>query len=104
MEETGTLILSISFIIIVVVLVIVAIFSTRCPKCKKFFAMKEIERNLISEEKISKMENHKTYNKKGEVTGSHDVRVYGTRKTYDVKYVCKKCGDTKIERKTRDDY
>ncbi|MBR5438947.1 MAG: hypothetical protein IKV61_01880 [Clostridia bacterium] len=65
--------------------------ETRCPHCKKKFALKEIDRKLIDKKRISKMERHNIYNKKGKVTGSRDVRVYGTRLTYELECVCKYC-------------
>ena len=63
------------------------------------FVLKKINSTLIKKEQVSKLERHYSYNKKGERTGSRDVRVYGTCKTYEVEYLCKNCGKTttKIE-------
>lgn len=102
-EITG-LIWLIFGVFIIIMIIFAVIFNSRCPKCKKNRAMKEMERNIIREGKISKLEEHKTYNKKGEVTGSREERVYGTRIWYSVKYQCKYCGYTKIEEKHEDNY
>ena len=106
MENKGILILIfyimllfvLILVIVGVILVIVGAFK-RCPHCRKAFALKEFDSTLINKGKTSKLERHYSYNKKGERTGSREVRVYGTRKTYEVNYMCKYCGKTttKIE-------
>ena len=97
-----------TFFLIIIVLAIIAIllssiFSSKCPNCKKFFVLKESERSIIKEERISKLEEHKTYNKKGEISGRREVRVYGTKTTYSVTYKCTNCNHTltKVEIKEK---
>ena len=86
------------FIILVVVALVVllgawlASMEYCCESCKKNGALVEQNRVEIRREKCSKMEEHKTRNAKGEITGSREVRVYGTKITYSVTYRCKYCG------------
>ena len=86
-------------VIIVIVIVLGVLLSalamyaeTKCDACKKNGALVEQNRVEIRREKCSKMEEHRTRNAKGEVTGSREVRVYGTKITYSVTYRCKYCG------------
>lgn len=100
-------------ILVVIIVVIVAIFfmskkfqaiARRCPRCYKESALIEKNRTLINKERVSKMERHYNYNKKGERTSSRDVRVYGTRFYYQVEYVCKFCGYTTTKAVYQDKY
>lgn len=94
--------------IVIIVVIGIAIFILpvllllrywRCPHCHKKFALKKIDSTLINKERVSKLETHYNYNKKGQKTSSRKVRVYGTCKTYEITYLCKYCGKetTKIE-------
>ena len=85
------LFLGVPFLIWLFVVIIAAIINSTCPHCKRIFALWEITRDILKKEKISKLENHKRYDKNGRVTGSRDVRIYGTKITYNVLYLCKKC-------------
>ncbi len=111
-EDNCDLLMAATFIIYIVAIVAIVIFiiwlwigiETRCPHCKKKFALKEIDRKLTDKRKISKMERHYRYNKKGKVSGSRDVRVYGTRLTYELKCVCKYCCEKTFKMQDVDKY
>ena len=93
------------FVIVGIIILIVCSFNqVRCPNCKKNLALKEINRTLLQKEKTSKLERHYNYNKKGQRTSRRDVRVYGTRYTYNVMYRCKNCGHTTTKIEYRDKY
>ena len=89
---------------IVIPLIIWRANVSRCPHCRKAFALKEFRRTLVKKERVSKLETHNNYDKKGAVTSSRQVRVYGTRYTYSVEYYCKHCGQKTIKIKNEDNY
>ena len=64
----------------------------RCSTCKKWFALRWDRNELIKSEDISILAELKTKNKMGEVIGTQEQYVPGTRKTYNKIYRCRKCG------------
>lgn len=96
--------IGIIFIVIIVLSIIAKILSFRCTECKKFFAKVLIEKKEVKSERISKMENHYSYDKHGKRTGYREVRVYGKRKTYSYTYRCQYCGAITVELKHEDKY
>lgn len=73
--------------------------QSQCMNCNKKFALEELEKTELSREKCSKIEELKTRNKNGDVTGTRQVRRYGEKIKYQVTYKCKYCNHktTKIE-------
>ena len=67
-------------------------WDTKCSNCKKLYAMIEEKSTLVNSEQISikvELKNKDTY---GEVTGTREQYIPGTRKHYDCIYKCKFCG------------
>lgn len=65
----------------------------KCPTCKKRFVLKRIEENLVSSERISILQEVKTRNRNGNVVGTQEQYIPGTRRIYEIHYVCKNCGE-----------
>ena len=65
----------------------------KCPTCKKRFVLKRIEENLVSSERISILQEVKTRNRNGNVVGTQEQYIPGTRRIYAIHYVCKNCGE-----------
>lgn len=63
----------------------------RCISCKKLFAMRKIETNLIEVADISIKKELKQRNLSGEVMGTSEQYIPGTRKTYETIHECKYC-------------
>ena len=75
-----------------------------CPKCQKPFSFTEIGRKVIQEEKISKMEDLPIKDKKHNIIGYQQTRIYGAQKTYKITYQCKECNYVFTNTKTEDVY
>lgn len=86
------LIIIATIVVIILIIKFSSAVASRCPRCSKKSALVEINRTLLKKDKVSKIERHYSYNKKGERIGGRDVRVYGTRYVYEVKYACRHCG------------
>jgi len=65
----------------------------KCPSCGKRFCLKKEGKEVVGRENVSVLMEVKTRNSAGEVTGSQEQYVPGERTTYQVNYVCKKCGE-----------
>ena len=65
----------------------------KCPTCKKRFALKRIGKELASSERISILQEVKTRNRNGNVVGTQEQYIPGTRRIYEIHYVCKNCGE-----------
>lgn len=76
-------------------------FLGRCAECGKLFVMKKIDENS-SQKDISYRATLYDYNSKGEVSGSHEQYIPGTRTTTCSTYKCKKCGYREKRYKSRD--
>ena len=68
------------------------IWPTRCKSCKKFFAITKNGVEFLGSEEVSVKVQHEVKNLHGDVTGTVDQYVPGTRSHYRQNYVCKYCG------------
>ena len=75
-----------------IILLLVKGFKTRCPSCKKLFAMKENGTELLYRKpKYVKVINN-TYSKySGKVAYESEQLILGTEKTLRTQYICKYC-------------
>lgn len=64
----------------------------KCPYCKKRFTLKRLEKNLVSSERISILQEVKTRNRNGDIVGTQEQYIPGRRRVYEIHYVCKNCG------------
>ena len=94
---------AITLIVLAVVIYIVLVGTAhKCPKCGKWFALKETAQEAVNEENVSvKVETNRKDND-GNVVGTQEQYVPGKRITYQVHYVCKKCGESFSTTKTKD--
>lgn len=67
--------------------------KSKCPHCKKPFALKQTGREIVSKEKVSVLVENKTRNTNGDVTGTTEQYVPGIRTNYKIYYTCKYCGE-----------
>ncbi len=65
----------------------------KCPSCNKRFCLKKEGKEIIGRESVSVLVETNTRNRAGEVTGTQEQYVPGERTTYQINYVCKKCGE-----------
>ena len=65
----------------------------RCPKCKKPFAFKFKENNLISSSDISIRVENERKNARGDVIGTEEQYIDGTRKAIERVSQCRFCGE-----------
>lgn len=79
-------------VLIGVCAIIYLIHSTKCAECGKYFAMKEIERNLVSQFRTTVDVEQKVKDKNGNVTGTYTQAVPATVYVYDCVDRCKHCG------------
>lgn len=77
----------VAFIATFMSVIIISILATRCPNCKKLFALKEYKRKEISC-------SHRCKNLKN----GNGKRFYNLV-TYEITYKCKNCGTTCIRTK-----
>ena len=89
------MIIFVAFIIFLAFLIIYFSLGAmyKCPTCKKRFALKRIEKELDRSERISILQEVKTRNRNGNVVGTQEQYIPGTRRTYEIHYVCKNCGE-----------
>ncbi len=81
-----------SIVTIVVLIIVASLFSSRCPNCKKFNALEQIDKTIVATEEISKIEELKIRDKQGNEIGTQEQRKYGTKVTYEITRRCKFCG------------
>ncbi|MGI6153783.1 MAG: hypothetical protein ACOYJB_08130 [Christensenellaceae bacterium] len=74
----------------------------RCKKCKKWFAIVKSTTNHIGSNDIMVKKQLQTKNIYGDVTGSQEQYIPGTRGYYETIYKCKHCGAKIIEKWSRD--
>ena len=67
--------------------------STKCKKCKKFYALKYMGRELIETKKSTIKKVEKTYNKNREVIREKECFVPATVYVYKHSKKCKYCGE-----------
>ena len=65
----------------------------KCLSCNKRFCLKKEGKEIIGRESVSVLVETNTRNRAGEVTGTQEQYVPGERTTYQINYVCKKCGE-----------
>lgn len=96
-----TLILKFSLYIFIAFIILIKVVSIginialdklgRCKSCKKLFALKKIQTNLINVADISIKKELKRRNSNGEVIGTSEQYIPGTKKTYETIHQCKHC-------------
>ncbi|MCM1186850.1 MAG: hypothetical protein NC251_01690 [Lachnoclostridium sp.] len=77
-------------------------FRSRCPICKRWAAVVWADTEQISETKISVPITTRTRNRDGEVIGTSEQYVPGSRYTYCDTYRCKYCGHEEKYKRQRD--
>lgn len=65
----------------------------KCPSCNKRYCLKKEGKEVVGREAVSVLVETNTRNRAGEVTGTQEQYVPGERTTYQINYVCKKCGE-----------
>lgn len=80
------------FITRLAVIVFATLFLRRCRNCKKLFAMQKAEKYVTKTETISMLVELKKRNNYGQVYGTDEQYIPGTRTTYETVYRCKYCG------------
>lgn len=83
-------------LLVVAIIIYVAFtgYKTRCPMCRKWWAMKVVGRKLIVQKASTVLKKDKLKNHAGKVILTHEVRVPATIYTYRVYRSCKheECG------------
>lgn len=74
----------------------------KCENCNKKFCVQKDSSKLVDEKSISIKTEVNNYNAKKEVISISETYIRGTRKTYKVKYICKKCGNVTYKYETKD--
>lgn len=101
--EGSTIVVILIAVIILLAWWIAAVESSRCPNCGKRFALETVKKEIEREEDCSKLERHDVKDKKGEVIGSTEQRIYGKKlyikTTYRCKYCNKVCTENSVEEK-----
>lgn len=69
---------------------------------KQRFCVRRDSSKLVDEKSISIKTEVNNYNTKKEVISISETYIPGTRKTYKVKYICKKCGNVTYRYETKD--
>ena len=65
----------------------------KCPSCNKRFCLKKEGTDVVDKKSVSVRVLNNIRNRNGEVTGTLEQYVPGERITYQINYVCKKCGE-----------
>ena len=73
-------------------------FMTRCPNCKRYFAMKDAGKKEIGRRAGSSVEQRAIKDKYGKVLRYQEETVYGDRVEYIYAKRCKHCGEIKYSR------
>lgn len=95
MEE---LVFGLITVVVIVALVLIRKkrLKLRCKGCKKNWVMKLIKTDLISKEDISILAELKKRNSSGEVVGTSEQYIPGTRSKYRSIYECRRCGHQEV--------
>lgn len=81
------------FPISIIIIIVVRGLKTRCPRCKRRFALEYQTDSVTGTEKIKLPKDQEIKNRYGEKTGMFvQTSVDGTRTSYDKVYRCKFCG------------
>ncbi len=75
---------------------------SKCRKCKGKFCVKYISYEVVKKEQISIKKFLDNYDRAGNVIGTSETYIPGTRYTDKNKYRCKKCGDITYKYTKRD--
>ena len=70
----------------------------RCPQCKRLFALKKQQKNVVKEEKVKILKSVMQLNQRGEAEKVGDCYIDGNRVTYEIHYSCRRCGVNHVER------
>lgn len=65
----------------------------KCPSCNQRFCLKKEGTDVVGKEAVSVRVLNNIRNRNGDTTGTVEQYVPGERITYQVNYVCKKCGE-----------
>lgn len=101
----GVLLL-ISLLVLITRLLIISfanLFLRRCRSCKKLFAMQKVGKYVVKKETISMLAELKRRDKDGQVYGTDEQYIPGTRTTYETLYRCKYCGREETLTRYRDE-
>lgn len=71
--------------------------KNECPHCKALFTVEKEEVQRLGEESISVLVETKRRNNQGEVIGTQEQYIPGTRVRYKTFYLCEKCGSRQYE-------
>lgn len=87
------------FSMIGVILLLLTYKKTRCPnpKCRKAFAMKEVNRTVVDVRSSKKQERKKAYNPITDFEESYYVDVPATKIIYEVTECCPYCNRTRTK-------
>lgn len=77
------------------------LFENKCSSCKKFGALKETGREIISEKQSKVKETVSTRDSKGKVIRTREILVPATTTTYKVFYQCKNCSSREYKVKSK---
>ncbi len=69
-----------------------------CNGCNRFFVMKKESVTLLQNEEASILKVLHEPNLRGELMTKHQMFVDGERKTYEIVYVCRHCGNKQSEK------
>ena len=97
-----TIFLGVVFVLIPAIFLFRFIWKTRCPYCKKVFAIKKVGKKYVGSDDISVKVKTNNYNRKGEVIGTQEQYIPGKRNNYRIIYKCEKCGKEKYRMVTKD--
>ena len=91
-ENTCEILLGVWFFTSITIVVFTPGFKTRCPRCKRLWAIKYYTKNVTGTQKIKMTARREIKNDRGiETTYYIDMPVDGTRTSYDEVYRCKYC-------------
>lgn len=71
-----------------------------CPNCGKFFSMEKTSREVVNSEQISIKQTLNQKNRNGDVIGTTEQYIPGTRETVKTVKTCKHCGGSLTSHKT----
>lgn len=101
-DWTGILVAIFFFLLLGVGEVTMYGYRNKCPHCKKWFSLKKTATLKVGEKNISMPTEVKHRNAYGEVTGTSEQYIPGTRRTFCETYLCKECGEKSYRSYTRD--
>ncbi len=100
--QVDSIFFGVVFVLIPAIFLFRFIWKTRCPYCKKAFAIKKVGKRYVGSDDISVKVKTNNYNRKGEVIGTQEQYIPGKRNNYRIIYKCEKCGKEKYRMVTKD--